>query len=94
MRKFKRMIARANMKRAGYTRLNKKGGDGRSTFAKLWNENPSQFTLKGENYTPEGWEGKLKLYGGTYGSSPYEYLVDENNVCGMADERTQAVKIA
>lgn len=37
MRKFKRMIARANMKRAGYTRLNKKSGDGRSTFAKLWN---------------------------------------------------------
>lgn len=38
MRKFKRMIARANMKRAGYTRLNKKGGDGRSTFAKLWKQ--------------------------------------------------------
>ena len=28
----------ANMKRAGYTRLNKKGGDGRSTFAKLWKQ--------------------------------------------------------
>ena len=67
---------------------------GYRTFAKLWNENPSQFTLKGENYTQEGWEGKLKLYGRTYGSSPYEYLVDENNVCVMADERTQAVKIA
>lgn len=38
MRKFKRMIARANMKRAGCTRLNKKGGDGRSTFAKLWKQ--------------------------------------------------------
>lgn len=38
MRKFKRMIARANMKRAGYTCLNKKGGDGRSTFAKLWKQ--------------------------------------------------------
>lgn len=67
---------------------------GYRTFAKLWNENPSQFTLKGENYTQEGWEGKLKLYGRTYGGSPYEYLVDENNVCVMADERTQAVKIA
>ena len=67
---------------------------GYRTFAKLWNENSSQFTLKGENYTQEGWEGKLKLYGRTYGGSPYEYLVDENNVCVMADERTQAVKIA
>lgn len=67
---------------------------GYRTFAKLWNENPSQFTQKGENYTQEGWEGKLKLYGRTYGSSPYEYLVDENYVCVMADERTQAVKIA
>ena len=67
---------------------------GYRTFAKLWNENPSQFTLKGGNYTQEGWEGKLKLYGRTYGGSPYEYLVDENNVCVMADERTQAVKIA
>ena len=67
---------------------------GYRTFAKLWNENPFQFTLKGENYTQEGWEGKLKLYGRTYGGSPYEYLVDENNVCVMADERTQAVKIA
>lgn len=67
---------------------------GYRTFTKLWNENPSQFTLKGENYTQEGWEGKLKLYGRTYGGSPYEYLVDENNVCVMADERTQAVKIA
>ena len=67
---------------------------GYRTFAKLWNENPSQFTLKGENYTQEGWEGKLKLYSRTYGGSPYEYLVDENNVCVMADERTQAVKIA
>ena len=67
---------------------------GYRTFAKLWNENPSQFTLKGENYTQEGWEGKLKLYGRTYGGSPYEYLVDENNVCVMADERTQTVKIA
>lgn len=38
MRKFKRMIARANMKRAGYIRLNKKGVDGRSTFAKLWKQ--------------------------------------------------------
>lgn len=38
MRKFKRMIARANTKRAGYIRLNKKGGDGRSTFAKLWKQ--------------------------------------------------------
>ena len=35
MRKFKRMIARANTKRAGYYLLNKKGGDGRSTLAKL-----------------------------------------------------------
>ena len=67
---------------------------GYRTFAKLWNENPFQFTLKGENYTQEGWEGKLKLYSRTYGGSPYEYLVDENNVCVMADERTQAVKIA
>ena len=67
---------------------------GYRTFAKLWNENSSQFTLKGENYTQEGWEGNLKLYGRTYGGSPYEYLVDENNVCVMADERTQAVKIA
>ena len=67
---------------------------GYRTFAKLWNENPFQFTLKGENYTQEGWEGKLKLYSRTYGGSPYEYLVDENNVCVMADQRTQAVKIA
>ena len=67
---------------------------GYRTFAKLWNENPFQFTLKDENYTQEGWEGKLKLYSRTYGGSPYEYLVDENNVCVMADERTQAVKIA
>ena len=67
---------------------------GYRTFEKLWNENSEQFTLKGGNYTQEGWEGKLKLYGRTYGGSPYEYLVDENNVCVMADERTQAVKIA
>ena len=38
MRKFKRMIARANRKCAVYTRVNKKGGDGRRTFAKLWKQ--------------------------------------------------------
>lgn len=39
MRKIKRMIARENMKRAGYTRLNKKrGGGGVSTFARMWKQ--------------------------------------------------------
>ena len=36
MRKIKRMIARANMKRAGYTQINKKDKTGVSKFAKLW----------------------------------------------------------
>ena len=36
MRKLKRSIARHNMIRAGFTCLNKKHGDGKSTFAKLW----------------------------------------------------------
>lgn len=38
MRKLRRSVARHNMLRAGFTRLNKKGGDGRSTFSKLWRE--------------------------------------------------------
>lgn len=38
MRKIKRMIARENMKRAGYTRLNKKRGGGVSTFARMWKQ--------------------------------------------------------
>ena len=37
MRKIKRMIARENMKRAGYTRLNKKRG-GVSTLARMWKQ--------------------------------------------------------
>lgn len=36
MRKLLRSVARRNMKNAGMTRLNKKGGDGRSTFARMW----------------------------------------------------------
>lgn len=36
MRKLMRSIARHNMKLAGFTQLNKKRGDGRSAFAKLW----------------------------------------------------------
>lgn len=36
MRKLMRSVARRNMIKAGYTRLNKKGGDGKSAFAKLW----------------------------------------------------------
>ena len=36
MRKLKRSIARHNMLRAGYTRLNRKNADGKSKFAKLW----------------------------------------------------------
>lgn len=36
MRKLKRSIARANMERAGYHRINKKGGDGTSFFSRNW----------------------------------------------------------
>lgn len=37
MRKLKRSVARHNMLRAGYTRLNHKDADdGQSKFAKLW----------------------------------------------------------
>ena len=36
MRKLRRNVARHNMLRAGYTRLNKKDTDGKSKFAKLW----------------------------------------------------------
>lgn len=38
MRKLRRSVARHNMIKAGYTRLNKKGGDCRSVFAKKWRE--------------------------------------------------------
>lgn len=65
---------------------------GYRTYEKLWNENPEQFTLKSET-TREGWEGPLKLYERTYGGAPYQYLVDENNVCVFANERTQTVGI-
>lgn len=36
MRKLRRSVARHNMVRAGYTRLNHKDTDGKSKFAKLW----------------------------------------------------------
>ena len=36
MRKLLRSVARHNMKRAGFTRLNKKGADGKSAFARYW----------------------------------------------------------
>lgn len=36
MRNLKRSVARHNMLRAGYTRLNHKDADGQSKFAKLW----------------------------------------------------------
>lgn len=37
MRKLKRSVARANMKRAGYTQINKKKyGDTKSFFARNW----------------------------------------------------------
>lgn len=38
MRKLMRKIARHNMKRAGFTQLNKKRADGQSIFAKLWRQ--------------------------------------------------------
>ena len=38
MRKLMRSVARHNMKQAGYTRLNKKGADGKSAFAKFWKQ--------------------------------------------------------
>jgi len=39
MRKLKRSVARHNMIRAGYTRLNhKKKSTGRSTFAEHWRD--------------------------------------------------------
>lgn len=36
MRKLLRSVARHNMLRAGFTRLNKKGADGKSAFALYW----------------------------------------------------------
>lgn len=36
MRKLMRSIARFNMKKAGAVQINKRGGDGRSKFAKYW----------------------------------------------------------
>lgn len=36
MRKLLRSVARHNMLRAGFTRLNKKGADGKSSFARHW----------------------------------------------------------
>ena len=36
MRKLKRSIARANMKRAGYQHINKKGVSGESFFSRNW----------------------------------------------------------
>jgi len=38
MRKILRSIAKANLKRAEYTRTNKKGSDGKSFFSKHWRE--------------------------------------------------------
>lgn len=38
MRKLRRSVARHTMKREGYVHLNKKGGDGRSIFAKRWRQ--------------------------------------------------------
>lgn len=38
MRKHLRAMARANMRRAGLTRVNKKRRDGSSFFAKHWRE--------------------------------------------------------
>ena len=38
MRKLRRSVARHRMILAGYTRINKKGGDGKSAFSKLWRE--------------------------------------------------------
>lgn len=36
MRKLLRSVARHNMLHAGFTRLNKKGADGKSAFARYW----------------------------------------------------------
>lgn len=36
MRKLKRSIARANMKRAGYQHINRKGADKQSFFSLTW----------------------------------------------------------
>lgn len=38
MRKLKRSIARSILLRAGFTRLNKKGADGKSAFARHWRQ--------------------------------------------------------
>lgn len=36
MRKLMRSVARAKMKKAGYTRINKKNANGESLFSKHW----------------------------------------------------------
>ena len=36
MRKLLRSVARHNMLRVGFTRLNKKGADGKRAFARYW----------------------------------------------------------
>lgn len=36
MRKLLRSVARRNMKRAGIQHMNRKGGDGKSYFARHW----------------------------------------------------------
>lgn len=38
LRSIARNVARVNMKKKGYSRINKKEGDGRSFFSKHWRE--------------------------------------------------------
>jgi hypothetical protein len=50
MRKLLRAIARANLKNAEYTRINKKGSDGKSFFSRHWREWAAKTVRKKKNY--------------------------------------------
>ena len=65
--------------------------DGYRTFAKLWNENSSQFTPKFENYTLETWADPVKVYTRTYGGKQCEYYVNKDNACVRQWDGTERV---
>lgn len=65
--------------------------DGYRTFEKLWNENPSQFTLKDESYTVPTWNDPVKYYVRTYGGRQCEYFVNQDNACVRQWDGTERV---
>ena len=65
--------------------------DGYRTFEELWNENPSQFTLKNESYTVPTWNEPVKYYVRTYGGRQCEYFVNQDNACVRQWDGTERV---